>query len=158
MRVLPFFKGGPHLGHKKILSIKKSLLVINLRALRSLHNHPVLLSTVLGHSAQCWFREKDSSHEHFVSVSSVLGFSTGVPSKLLGLVEANTSLRSGMDTNANNDKTRSSLLVFAGTLIHFRRLSHTYTDRSSLSFPDTSLSKASPALVNWAAPSSFSLE
>lgn len=33
MRVLPFFKGGPHLGHKKILSIQKASLVISLTVL-----------------------------------------------------------------------------------------------------------------------------
>lgn len=157
MRVLPFFKGGPHLGRKKILSIKKSLLVINLTALRSLHSHAVLLNTAPGHLAQCRFTERGSSQDHFASVCSVF-FPWEFPSKLLGLVEANTSLRSGMDTNTNNDKKRSFLLVFVGTSIHFRSLSRTYTDRSSLSFPDTSLSKASPALVNWAAPSSFSPE
>lgn len=104
MRVLPFFKGGPHLGHKKILSIKKSFLVINLTVLRSVHNHALLLKTLLGHLAQSRFTEKDSPVNVLHLSPQCLFFAQEFPSKLLGLIEANTSLKSGMDTNTNNDE------------------------------------------------------
>lgn len=118
----------------------------------------MFLNTLLGDLAQCQFTKKGQFPWTFCTVSSVLGFSTRAPLQALGPVEENTSLRTGMDTKTDNDKRRLFLLVFVATVIHFRSSSHTYVDSSSRSFPDTSLSKASPAPVNWAAPSSFSLE
>lgn len=55
MRVLPFFKGGPHLGHKKILSVQKSFFVINVTALHSFHDHTVHHANPRGCLALCWF-------------------------------------------------------------------------------------------------------
>lgn len=102
----------------------------------------------------CADPEQRAGPMKFLHVYSVIGIIMGVP---LQTVKANTSL-TVIWTQTTIMEKKKILLVFVGTLVHFRSLSHTYSDRSVLSFPDTSLSKASPALVNWAAPSSFSLE
>lgn len=103
----------------------------------------------------CAHSEQRTTPMKFLHVCSVIGFIMETP---LQTVEASTSLTAIWTQTVIKKKKISFLLVFVGTLVHFRSLSHTYRERSALSFPDTSLSKASPALVNWAAPSSFSLE
>lgn len=131
------------------------LTVINLTVLHSLQDHAVCHTNVLESLALCWFTAEDGSHEHFACLLSAWFYHGTSPPNCRSKYQAD----SDMDTDTNNEKKkRSFLLVIVGTSIHFRSLWHTYRDRSALSFPDTSLSKASPALVNWAAPSSFSLE